>query len=402
MAGDSLPPLPLAGVRVVDISNHLAAPSASMHLADFGAEVIKVERPGTGDELRYWGNNKNGVGLYFKVINRNKKSVTADLRTPLGVEIVRRLVKDADLIVENYRPGTVDRWGLGHAALSEINPGLIMLKVTGFGQTGPYAQRPGFGTLAEAYSGYVYVTGYPDRPPLLPGFGLGDTSTGLMGAFLAMVAIFERRTRGGPGQVIDLSLYETLYHLLGPQVINHDQLGLVQERMASRLPFVAPRNTYRTRDGRWVVIAGSNQSIFENICRALDAPELIADPRFATNRERIENAEALDERLQAAVERLDAAELARRFEDFDAGFAPIYSVADTFADPHFQERAILAEVEDAELGGRVRMQNVAGRLSRTPGSVRSAGPRLGEHNREILVERLGFAEDDLRSAGLPL
>jgi len=392
----------LAGVKVVDFSNHLAAPSVSAYLADYGAEVIKVERPGIGDELRYWGNNKNGVGLYFKVINRNKKSVTADLRTPLGVEIVKRLAKDADLAVENYRPGTTDRWGLGYEALSQINPGLVMLKVSGFGQTGPYADRPGFGTLAEAYSGYAYVTGYPDRPPLLPGFGLGDVSTGLMGAFLAMVAIFQRRQTGGPGQVIDLSLYETLYGLLGPQVINYDQLGIVQERLASRLPFVAPRNTYRTRDGRWVAIAGSNQSIFENICRALDAAELIEDARFRGNRERIENAPALDERLQAAVEKLDYAELARRFEAFEAGFAPIYSVADTFADPHFLARQALATVHDEELGGAVRMQNVAGRMSRTPGSVRSAGPKLGQHNREILIGRLGFTEAELKAADLPL
>ena len=206
---------PLAGVKVVDISNFLAGPVSTMFLADFGAEVVKVERPDTGDELRFWGNDKDGVGLMFKLVNRNKQSVTADMRTPLGVEIVKRLAADADIVVENYRKGTLERWGLGYDVLSEINPGLIMVRLTGFGQTGPNSHRPGFGTLAEGYSGYAYITGYADRPPLLPGFGLADESSGLMGAFLAMVALQEKR-RSGRGQVVDFAIYEPLFTLLGP------------------------------------------------------------------------------------------------------------------------------------------------------------------------------------------
>lgn len=393
--------LPLDGVRVIDISNYLAGPTATMYLGDYGADVIKVERPEGGDELRYWGNDKNGVGLYFKVINRNKRCITADLRTPLGAEIVRRLVRDADIVVENYRTGTLAKWGLDWEALSEINPGLIMLKVTGYGQTGPYRHRPGFGTIAEAFAGYAHITGYPDRPPLLPSFGLGDCSTGLMGAFLAMVALHEKRA-SGCGQVIDLAIYETLYTLLGPQVVNYDQLGIVQQREGSRLPFVAPRNTYQTRDGKWVAIAGASQSVFERICRALECPELIEDPRFAGNRQRIVNAAALDEELQAAIRRFDLDDLLALFETFEAAVAPANDVAQTFADPQFQARETIAEVPDDELGRPVRMQNVVGHFSATPGRIRSAGPRHGQHNREVLIDQLGFSEHELRAAGIPV
>lgn len=272
---------PFAGVRVIDISNFLAAPMSAMFLADFGADMIKVEQPGKGDEVRYWGRNKDGVGLYFKILGRGKKSVTADLRTPLGTEIVKRLVKDADILIENYRTGTLEKWGIGPDVLQEINPGLIIVRITGFGQTGPYKDRPGFGTLAEAFSGFVHINGEPDRPPLLPGFGLADSTTGLMAAFLASAALHEKR-RSGKGQIIDLAIYETLFTLLGPQAIDYDQLGEVQHRQGSRLPFTAPRNTYRTKDGKWVSMAGSAQSTFERICAALDVPGLIEDPASPT------------------------------------------------------------------------------------------------------------------------
>ena len=320
-------------------------------------QVVKVERPDTGDELRFWGNDKDGVGLMFKLVNRNKQSVTADLRTPLGVEIVKRLVADADIVVENYRKGTLERWGLGYDVLSEINPGLILVRLTGFGQTGPTSHRPGFGTLAEGYSGYAYITGYADRPPLLPGFGLADESSGLMGAFLAMVALQEKR-RSGKGQVVDFAIYEPLFTLLGPQVVDFDQLGIVQERNGSRLPFTAPRNTYRTKDDKWVSISGSAQSTFERMCEALEVPELVHDPRFLDNRLRIQNAPALDEALQAAMLRFDRDELLALFDRFDAAAAPCNSIAEIFEDPHYKARENIVAVEDGELGGPIRMQNV--------------------------------------------
>ena len=394
-------PQPLAGVKVVDIANFLAGPIASMFLADFGAEVTKVERPDTGDELRFWGNDKNGVGLMYKMVNRNKHSVTADLRTPLGVEIVKRLVADADIVVENYRKGTLERWGLGYDVLSAINPGLIMLRVTGFGQTGPNSHRPGFGTLAEGYSGYAYISGYPDRPPLLPGFGLADDSAGLMGAFLALVALQEKN-RSGNGQVIDMAIYEPLFTLLGPQVVDFDQLGLVQERNGSRLPFTAPRNTYRTKDGKWVSMSGSAQSTFERMCEALEVPELVNDPRFLDNRLRIQNAVALDDALQAATEKFDRDALIALFDKFGAAVAPCNSIAEIFDDEHFKARENIVAVADDELGEPIRMQNVVGKLSRTPGEIRHAGPKLGSSNRDVLIDQLGFDEAELKAAGLPL
>ena len=389
---------PLAGVKVIDIANFLAGPISSMFLADFGADVIKVERPGTGDEVRFWGNNKNGVGLMYKLINRNKRSVTADLRTPLGVEIVKRLVKDADIIVENYRKGTLERWGLGYDVLSEINPGLIMVRITGFGQTGPNSHRPGFGTLAEGYSGYAYITGFPDRPPLLPGFGLADDSAGLMAAYLALVALQEKN-RSGKGQVVDMAIYEPLFTLLGPQVVDYDQLGLIQERNGSRLPFTAPRNTYRTKDDKWVSISGSAQSTFERMCEALEVPELISDPRFLDNRLRIQNAVALDEALQTAIERFDRDDLIALFDKFEAAVAACNNIEEIFEDPHFQARENIVSVDDDELGAPIRMQNVVGRFSRTPGKIHTAGPVLGSSNRAILVEQLGFDEEELKQAG---
>jgi crotonobetainyl-CoA:carnitine CoA-transferase CaiB-like acyl-CoA transferase len=398
MPADTTPTAPLAGVKVIDIANFLAGPMASMFLADFGAEVIKVERPGSGDEIRYWGNNKNGVGLMYKLINRNKRSVTADLRTPLGVEIVKRLVRDADIIVENYRKGTLEKWGLGYDVLSKINPGLIMLRLTGFGQTGPNSHKPGFGTLAEGYAGYAYITGYPDRPPLLPGFGLADDTAGLMGAFLATVALQEKN-RSGKGQVVEYAIYEPLLTLLGPQVVDYDQLGVIQERNGSRLPFTAPRNTYRTKDDKRVSISGSAQSTFERMCEALEVPALVKDPRFLDNRLRIQNAPALDDALQAAIERFDRAELIVLFDMFDATVAACNNVQEIFEDPHIQARGNIVPIPDEELGGPLRMQNIVGNFSRTPGKIRHAGPVLGSSNRDILVDQLGFSKEELRQAG---
>jgi len=389
----------LKGVRVIDISNFLAGPVSSMFLGDSGADVIKVERPETGDEIRYWGNNKNGVGLMYKLINRNKRSVTADLRTPLGVEIVTKLVKDADIIIENYRTGTLEKWGLDYDVLSEINPGIIMVRITGFGQTGPNSHRPGFGTLAEGYAGFASITGYSDRPPLLPGFGLADETSGLMGAYLALAALRERDQNSGKGQIVEFGIYEPLFTLLGPQVVDYDQLGLIQERHGSRLPFTAPRNTYRTRDDKWVSISGSAQSTFERMCEALNVPELITDHRFLDNRLRIQNSEVLDDALQIAILEFDREPLISLFDKFGAAVAACNNIAEIFEDPHFIARNNIIAVDDEELGGPLKMQNVVGKFSRTPGEIRHAGPKLGEHNFEILVDMLGFDLERLLEEG---
>ena len=389
----------LDGVRVLDISNFLAAPMSSMFLADHGADVIKVERPDLGDEIRRWGETKDGVGLYYKVINRGKKSITLDLKSPMGVEVVKRLVKDVDIIVENYRTGTLEKWGLGYDVLKEINPGLIMVRITGFGQTGPYRHRPGFGTLAEAYAGYAYISGNPDQPPLLPDFALGDASTGLMAAFLTMVALQEKN-RTGRGQVVDLAIYETLLTLIGPHVVNYDQLGQVQERNGSRLPFTAPRNTYCTADERWIAIAGSSQVAFERIMQMIGRPDLIQDPRFVNNRARLDNDKALDHEIQTEVGKFPLAELLRRSEQTGATIAAVNDVSMIFEDEQIKARESIVRIPDSELGAPIGMQNVVGKLSETPGRIDSAGPELGQHNREILMDMLGYGEEQLLAVGI--
>lgn len=393
---------PLAGVKVVDISNYLAGPLATMYLADYGAEIVKIENPKGGDPMRFWGHHKNGVGLYHKMINRNKKSVTLDLRTPFGVEAAKRLVEEADVVVENYRTGVLQKWGLDYDALKEVNPAVIMLSITGFGRTGPYKNRPGFGSLAEAFAGFSHINGHADGPPLSPSWGLGDCSTGIAAAFLVMVALFEREKRGGLGQQIDLAIYEQLLTMLGPQVIYYDQLGFIQGRSGSRLEFAVPRNNFRTADDQWVLIAGSNQSIFENICKGLGREDLIADPRFSNNRERMKNPDALEGELQKTIAALTLEEVMARLTAFEGAATPINNVKMVMENEQVAARRNIVAVEDEELGGPVRMQEVFGKVSRTPGEIRHAGEPLGGSNREILAKRLGYSEEKLESEGINL
>ena len=386
----------LDGVRVLDLSNLMAGPMTTMYLADFGAEVIKVEHPERGDEMRHWGRMKDGVSLFFKVVNRNKKTITLNLSTPGGRDLVHRLVPRVDVVVENYRPGTLERWGIGWDELAAINPRLIMARITGFGQTGPYARRPGFGTLAEAFSGYAALTGYSDRPPLLPAFGLGDASTAIHGAFAIVTALYNRDVVGGPGQYVDLALYEGLFTLLGPHVIDYDQLGVVQERQGSRIPHVAPRNTYETSDGKWVAIAGATQRTFERIAQVLGIEDILADPRFADNQARVANVEALDARIQAAFGKLTLEEALVRFEEAEAPVGPAYDVRGIVGDPQYRARENIVSVDDEELGP-VRMQSPVPKLSRTPGKIEHAGPRKGAYNAEVYGGLLGLGEEELRA-----
>ncbi len=392
---------PLGGIRVLDLSNLLAGPSMAMHLADFGADVIKVEQPGRGDELRRWGLSKDGVPLMFKLVNRNKRAITANLRVPEGQEIVRRLAATADVVIENFRPGTLERWGLGYEQLSGINPRLVMVRVTGYGQTGPSSQRRGFGTIVEGISGFAALTGMPGGPPLLPSFGLGDASTAIFGAYAAMLGLFHAQ-RTGKGQYVDLALYDGLIMLLGSHIIDYDQLGFMQPRLGSRTAFVAPRNIYPTGDGEWVVIAGSTQKTFIAILEALDLRELGEDPRFATNADRLRNIEALDQLISDRLMQMTQEEVLKRLEDSGAAVGPIYDVEDVLNDDQMKHRSVAVQVEDPELGA-IRMQNVAVRLSSTPGEVRWTGPGIGAHNQEVLGEELGFTDselEDMRARGV--
>jgi len=374
----------LDGVRVIDASTLFAGPLAATLLGDFGAEVIKVEHPKHGDAARAHGFEKDGVGLWWKLLGRNKRAVTCYLGAPRGRDLFLKLVERADVVIENFRPGTLERWGLAPERLHEVNPGLVLARVTGFGQVGPMANRPGFGTLAESMSGFAHITGEPDGPPTLPPFGLADGIAAISTAFAVLTAL-RARDRDGRGQVIDLAIIEPILTVLGPQPTVYDQLGVVQERTGNRSVNNAPRNTYRTRDGRWLAVSTSAQSIAERVMRLVGRPELVEEPWFRSGGERAKHADELDEAVGSWIAQRDADDVIAAFEEAQAAIAPIYSVADVMDDPQYAALGSIAGVEDPDLG-TVKMQNVLFRLSETPGRIRWTGPALGEHNEEVYGE----------------
>jgi crotonobetainyl-CoA:carnitine CoA-transferase CaiB-like acyl-CoA transferase len=385
---------PLRGLKVIDAGSMIAGPLTATHLADFGADVIKVELPGTGDSMRHWAPIKEGRSLWWKVIGRNKRLVTLKLSTPRGQELFKRLVRDADIVVENYRPGTFERWGLGYDVLSQLNPRLVLVRVSGFGQTGPYAKRGGYGTVAEAFSGIPSFTGFPDRPPTLPGFPMADSVAATFSAMAAMFAIYNRDQNGaGRGQEIDVSLYEPLFRLAEAQVIGFDQLGIVKERQGNRLAEDSPRNTYQTRDGRWVGISASSQKTFERLAVAIGKPGLIDDPRFRDNASRCTHADPLDVEIAGWFAERDFPEIAAIFEQADVVAGPVLDIADIFSNPHYAARGNIVSVPDDDFGA-VRMQNVAPRFLGTPGEVRYSGRALGADNREVFLGDLGLSESE--------
>jgi crotonobetainyl-CoA:carnitine CoA-transferase CaiB-like acyl-CoA transferase len=387
-------PRPLDGLRVIDCATLFAGPVVGMLMAEFGADVIKVEHP-RGDPLRGLGWQKEGVSLWWTLVGCNKRCVTLDLSHPRGQELLLRLAERADVLVENFRPGTMERWNLGPERLHEVNPSLVVLRVTGFGQTGPYKDRPGFGTLAEAMSGYAHINGWPDGPPTLPPFALGDGVAALQGAFSVMYALWWREHGGaGRGQVIDLSIVESLFSLLGPQATVYDQLGIVQTRTGNATTWTAPRNTYRSADGRWLALSASTQSIAERVMRIVGREDVIEQPWFAGHTGRVEHAAELDGIIQGWIGERTADEVIAAFAEHEGAIGPVYSIADIVADPHFVTREAVVAVEHEQLG-RVLTQNVNPRLELTPGRIDFLGPRIGEHNHEILVEELGVSPEDL-------
>ncbi|MBO0849599.1 MAG: CoA transferase [Pseudonocardia sp.] len=372
----------LDGLRVLDVATLFAGPLAATMLADHGADVIKIEHP-RGDPARTHGASRDGVGLWWKMLARNKKAITLYLGSPAGQELFRKMVADADVVIENFRPGTLERWGLGYDMLSEINPGLVLARVTGFGQTGPYASRPGFGTLAEAMSGFAAITGEPDGPPTLPPFGLADGIAALTTAFGVMTAL-RARERTGRGQVLDMAIIEPILTVLGGQVTTYDQLGELQARTGNRSANNAPRNTYRCADGSWVAVSTSAQSVAERVMRLVGRPDLVDEPWFATGGGRAEHADELDAAVSGWIGKRERDEVMAEFERANAAVAPIYTAADVMADPQFEALGSILRIEDEELGP-IRMQNVPFRLSETPGRVRSTGPSLGRHTAEVLA-----------------
>ncbi|MGW0993798.1 CaiB/BaiF CoA transferase family protein [Streptomyces sp. NPDC002523] len=385
-------PQPLDGLRVLDLATLFAGPLAATQLGDFGAEVIKVEHPGRPDPSRGHGPAKHGVGLWWKVLGRNKRTVTLDLSKPGGRATLLRLAASADVVIENFRPGTLEKWDLGWAELSAANPRLILARVTAFGQFGPYAHRPGFGTLAEAMSGFAALTGEPDSPPTLPPFGLADSIAALATAYAVLTALAARE-RTGEGQVVDMAIIEPILAVIGPQPTWYDQLGYVQERTGNRSANNAPRNTYRTADGQWVAVSTSAQSVAERVMRLVGRPELIEEPWFATGAERAAHADVLDAAVGAWVGARTRDEVLAAFDKAEAAVAPVQDVRDVLEDPQYQALDSVTTVDDPELGP-LRMQNVLFRLSATPGAIRWAGRPHGADTEAVLTE-LGLTPAEL-------
>lgn len=387
---------PLTDIRVIEAGSLIAGPFCGQMLADFGAEVIKVEDPASGDPMRHWGQDKpDGVSLSFPIIARNKKSVTCDLRTGDGQHILRELVRNADVFVENFRPGTLERWGLSFEELQEINPELVLVRVTGYGQDGPYSQRAGFGSIGEAMGGIRSVTGEPDRAPSRVGVSLGDSLAGTFSALGAVMALHARH-RTGRGQVVDTAIYETVLAFMESLLPEWEIAGRRRERTGSILPKIAPSNAYPTADGAEILIGANRDTVFARLCELMGEPELAHDERYATHIARGERQQELDDHIGDWTRRFEAGDVLDKLHEAGVPAGRVYQAEDMFADPHFAARQAIVRLTHPELG-EFPMQNVAPRLSDTPGSVRSVGPELGEHNSEVYQELLGVDDEQYES-----
>lgn len=372
---------PLKGVRVIDAATLFAGPMAATLLGDFGAEVIKVEHP-RGDPVRNHGYQKDGINLWWKMLARNKQTVTCNMSTARGQDLMRRLVETADVLIENFRPGTLERWNLDPKDLLELNPGLVIARVTGFGQFGPYKSRPGFGTLAESMSGFAAITGEVDGPPVLPPFGLADGISALALANAIQMCLYNRDARDGPGQIIDLAIIEPILSILGPQPIWYDQLGVVQERTGNRSVNNAPRNTYQTRDKHWVAISTSAHNVAERVMKLVGHPEVISEPWFETGRGRAQHGDQLDVMVGSWIGDRDLDDVLEQFEKASAAVAPVYDIAGIFEDPQYKALDSITTIDDEDLGP-IRMQNLMFRLSSTPGAIKWGGRSIGADNKAV-------------------
>lgn len=391
---------PLTGIRVLDISTLFAGPLAATMLGDYGAEVIKVEHPDRPDASRGHGPAKDGVNLWWKTLGRNKSTITLNLGKPDGAELLLKLASEADVLIENFRPGTLERWGVGPEQLHEVNPRLVIARVTAFGQVGPYSKRPGFGSLAEAMSGFAALTGEPDGPPTLPPFGLADGIAALATSYAIMVALRSAENTGA-GQVVDMAIIEPILMLLGGQISAFDQLGTLQPRTGNRSVNNAPRNVYRTADGAWVAVSTSSQSIAERVMALVGRPELIQEPWFGSGHTRAQHADELDDAVSSWIGARPTEEVLAAFEEANAAVAPVYDVRGIMNDPQYAALGTVQTVEDSDLGP-VKMQNVLFRLSGTPGSIRWTGREHGQNTDDVL-EHIGVTPEQvaqLRERGI--
>ncbi len=387
-------PGPLDGLTVIEMGTLIAGPFCGQILGDFGATVIKIEDPKAGDPMRQWGRSlPKGHSPWWPVIGRNKHSVTLDLRTAEGQDIARRLIGGADVLVENFRPGAMEKWGLGYERLSADNPGLVMARVSGFGQTGPYSSRAGYALIGEAMGGLRYITGEPDRAPARAGISVGDSLAGLHAALGTMMALHARH-RSGKGQIVDAAIYESVLSVMENLITEYGLTGYVRERSGSVLPGIAPSNAYPTKDGALVVIGANQDTLFRRLCDAMGRPELAQDPRYAGHAARGEHQAELDALIGDWTATLDADALLALMETSGVAAGRVYRAPDMLADPQFAAREAIVEVPHPVFGA-VKMQNAFPRLAETPGAVRWPGPALGEHTDAVLTERLGLSDDEI-------
>lgn len=382
---------PLEGIKIIDAGSIIAGPLATSLLADFGAEVITIEHP-DGDPVRDMNPKKDGVSLTWKVYHRNKRAITLDLSTDEGGKILKDLVDDADVLVENFRPGTMEKWGLSYDELSSDNDNLIMLRISGFGQSGPYKERAGFGRISGAMGGMVNQIGDPEGPPIFPSYPLEDSVTGIYAAYGIMVAIFNQYTSSGKGQVIDLSMAETMLHTNAMMPVVYDQLGNIPRRHGNTQPNVAPNSVYETKDNEYVVIPASNQNAWEKLCHGMDRRDLLENNKFKTPEDRVENSDEINGIVRDWVSNHTRNAIETTFDNHDVIYSFIYNIEDIKSDEHFEERNAITKVDDDELGS-CEIQNVVPKLTETPGQIETLGPRKGEHNEEVYVEELNYSDE---------
>ncbi len=392
----------LDGVRVLELATLAAAPLVATYLGEFGADIIKVEEPRHGDPIRAWGHQRNGIGLMWKSISRNKRSITLNLRRPEGQALARQLVEKADVVIVNTRPQTLRQWGLDYDSLRAVNDRIVMLHITGYGLSGPKSQRPGFGTLGEAMSGFAHITGQPEGPPTLPPFMLADGVASLNAAYAVMMALYHRDVHGGTGQLIDVNLIDPLARLLEQTLLGYDQLGLVPARAGNRWDISAPRNTYQTADGRWLAMSGSSPALALRVFRAIGRDDLVEDADFSDPQRRLARAQEVDEVVSKWVSSKTLVEAMEVFDAAEVAAAPVYDIADLVADEQLRHRGVFVSVDDRELGP-MTVQAPVPRFSESPGRIEHLGPTLGEHNAEVYGEILGLTLSDidhLRATGV--
>ena len=384
---------PLAGIRVVEMGSLIAGPFAARLLAEFGADVIKVETPGSCDPLRSWRGMHKGTSLWWYLQARNKKSITVDMKTAGGIEVIKRLAASADVIIENFRPGTLESLGLGWDVLSKLNPKLVLVRISGYGQTGPYRNRPGFGAIGEAMGGLRYITGEPGRPPPRVGVSIGDSMASLHGVMGALMALLRVKSGQGGGQVVDVSLVESVFNLMESMVPEYDLYGTVRERTGGALPGISPSNTYAAADGGYVVIAGNSDPIFRRLMTAIDRADLAADPALQSNQGRVARNGEIDGAIANWAAGRSTQDVLTALEAADVPAGRLYSIADVVADPHLQAREMIGEMTLPD-GTVVQAPGIVPKLSETPGEVRWVGPALGEHNDEVLAD-IGYNDDEI-------